>query len=121
MSVLSNGTTEITLSEASEKDRFNIEKTTVRSSGGKLKTQTNRGRRYEAIVEARVSAAVYESILDMLHDQSVSYFYTPRDTAKAVNSGYTFPKEVEVTLQDAYFDNALVYHIRFEVRGVDPD
>ena len=120
MSIISNGTIDITLTDASERDNFPIEKSTVRSAGGRLKSQTIRGRRFSVKCEARVTAATFDSLLDLLTDQSSAYYFTPKNTAKALYAPFTFPIEASITLNDVYFDNGSVYYISLDVEGVDP-
>ena len=117
MATLSNGTLDILIPTAWEKDIFNIEKSVRLSAGGKQKTQTL-GRRYKAAVEARVDAALWLSILEMMTDQSEEYYYTPT-VIKAVYLGTTFPIKVSVTLNDPIYDSGSIYYIRFDVAGVD--
>lgn len=115
--ILSDGTTSVTITEANETFGPVIDKSTRRSSGGRLKSQTS-GKRINFRVECRTTQTVYASLLSLLTNGADKYFYTPEETYDLFTS-VSFPIEVNVTKLKRKWDNRRVVYITFEVEAVD--
>lgn len=115
--ILSDGTTDITVTQANEVFRVDIEKSTTTAAGGRLKSQTA-GKRIGFKVDIRTTQAVYASILTLLTNGAAHYYYTPEETY-ALFSSVTFPIEVNVTNLKRDWDNRTAVYVSFDAESID--
>lgn len=116
MAIISNGTTDITLEFADEILLPSLEKVNKRASGGNLKQQVG-GERIQLGVKARVTPSLFRSVLDLLKDGSINYFYTPEDDYDLYTKVIK-PIPVQIDNIGEEWDNRKVHYIKFDVRSI---
>ncbi len=115
--IIGDGTTDIEVLYPDEKHIYNLDKTTRLSSGGRLKSQVS-GRRIKLTVEARVTIEIYNQILNMLENQSLTYYYTPSEIWQGLYPTVTLPFEANFTLQDPVYQSPSIVYMRIDVESV---
>ena len=116
MAILSNGTINITIPETDEVIQPSIEKINKKASGGDLKQQVG-GERLKIKCKARVPAALFRSIVDMLKDGSEEYFYTTEVT-HPFYANVVQPIPVQVSDVGQQWDNRKFHYIDFMIESI---
>lgn len=117
MAIITDGTTTVTIPYVNEVPDPEIITASKMSASGSIKGQTS-GERLKFKCDARVSSALFRSLLDLLTNASPYYYYTPEDT-HGFYSGVSFPLEVRIDKVSHKWDNRNTYYINFTVEGVD--
>ena len=115
--IISDGTTDINIGLANEIPNRVIERNSKNSASGAIKQQVA-GSRLIFSVNARVTGAVYNSLVNLLVNGSQFYFYTPTDT-HSMFPDVTFPLAVEISGLKRDWDNRNVYYISFKTKSID--
>jgi hypothetical protein len=119
MAIISDGITDITLEYADERIDPVIERSSTVTAGGNIRSITG-GERINFVVKSRVTPAIYRSLLNLITNGALQYFYTPNDTTdwSDLYATTTFPLNVNINTIKREWDNRGIYYITMELESV---
>ena len=119
MATITDGTTSLDLGKTTETIDPVLEKTTVRTAGGNLRSVTS-GERLRFRCQARLSPANYRTFIDLLNNGASNYFFTPTDSTQWTNlyGSTTWPLIANIYNIKRAWDNRSYYYVDFFVESV---
>ena len=118
MASVTDGSTTIDLGKCDETIMPMLEKTSKRTGGGNIRSITS-GERLGFQIKARVTPAVYRTLLDLLQNGASNYYYTPNSTTEftGLYPSTTFPLNANIYNLSRDWDNRSYFYITFDVES----
>ena len=116
MAIISDGITDIVIEFVDEIPQPKIDKVNKVSSGGRLKQQVG-GQRFGMKCKARVTAAKFQNVINLLNNGSLNYYYTT-EVDHPLYSNVSQPVPVQVNKIGQNWDNRSFHYIEFSLEGI---
>jgi len=116
--IISDGTTELTFTEAGGNPDSVIIDSEKITAGGIIKVQ-NVGERYVEDVKIRMNGAELRQLMDLIQNGASNYYYTPSETPPEYDND-NFPMKVRISglekMTKAY-NGEIKYHVTIKIRS----
>jgi hypothetical protein len=119
MATVTDGTTSLDLGYVTEAIDPVLEKTTLRTAGGNLRSVTS-GERLRFKAQARLSKADYRTFINLLKNGASNYFFTPTDDEEWTDlyPTTTWPLNANIYNIKRAWDNRTKFYVDFMVESV---
>lgn len=95
MSIISDGTTELTFTGVTSDDFQILDKSTRKTAGGGTRSVTA-GRKFVTVEKYRMTGAEFRSLIELLDNNSTQYYFTPSKVPDYMDSE-DFPMLVNIS------------------------